>query len=404
MSTYTITLRELIKRGYSPFDDSWTTFIPEHKPVLCQKIIDHYYFYEIGSETPDRFKFYINEHLRLIMPYYNQLYSSELLKLEPLFDKYEDESGMIGKGKSRNRGTTNRTDVNRLREMAESIKKLIEAEVNLTGNQNTVGNETWKEDKTIHTTEITDQNTSEDTTQKIVTSESEDETRKEVMNDVIDGTSNTKGTSNTDTTKDSNGTSNTTTSNTRRYADTPQAEVSSSDMTIERTYLTNYTRDNGTSNTTTTDHETGNSNTTTNTDETAHSQEDRTTDTTIGITKSSTEDLTKGVTGTNDINKTIDTTDNTTGSRDTTSKLDKTEDTTSKSKEDDFKSGSESDKQSQLGVENEEVKEAENQTSKVIRKGFTVSQAELLKAYRSTFLNIDMMIVRDLVTNFMGVF
>lgn len=88
VSRYTMELGKLVGSGYEIFDDSWTTFVEMHKTELCDKIIRHYFFYEIGQETPDRFKHYLNEHLARIMPYYNQLYKSELLEIIPLYNHF----------------------------------------------------------------------------------------------------------------------------------------------------------------------------------------------------------------------------------------------------------------------------------------------------------------------------
>lgn len=86
-------LRELVKRGYEIFDDSWNTYIPEHKKTLCDKIVRFYYFNQIGCETPDRFIHYINEQLSRIMPYYNQLYKSELIEINPLLNHSITQNG-----------------------------------------------------------------------------------------------------------------------------------------------------------------------------------------------------------------------------------------------------------------------------------------------------------------------
>ena len=43
---------------------------------LNKKIIDHYRFYEIGSETPGRFLYNIETTLNEIMPYYSQMFKS----------------------------------------------------------------------------------------------------------------------------------------------------------------------------------------------------------------------------------------------------------------------------------------------------------------------------------------
>ena len=47
MSRYTMELGKLVGSGYEIFDDSWTTFVEMHKKELCDKIIRHYFFYEI---------------------------------------------------------------------------------------------------------------------------------------------------------------------------------------------------------------------------------------------------------------------------------------------------------------------------------------------------------------------
>lgn len=50
---------------------------------LNRKIIDHYFYNEIGQESPDMFRFMLNERMRVIMPYYNQLLYSATLKYDP---------------------------------------------------------------------------------------------------------------------------------------------------------------------------------------------------------------------------------------------------------------------------------------------------------------------------------
>lgn len=87
------TLGKLIENGYPVFDDSWATFIPEHKKELCDKIVRHYYFREICCPTPDRFRHYINAQLQQIMPYYNQMYQSELIKFNPMLNHAIERHG-----------------------------------------------------------------------------------------------------------------------------------------------------------------------------------------------------------------------------------------------------------------------------------------------------------------------
>lgn len=61
-------------------------FDESYRSVLCQKILKHYYLREICCETVGIWKLWMNERLETIMPYYNQLYESELIKFEPLND------------------------------------------------------------------------------------------------------------------------------------------------------------------------------------------------------------------------------------------------------------------------------------------------------------------------------
>lgn len=56
----------------------------EHRALLFKKILLHYYTREIGYETVGLWKMKLNTKLIEIMPYYNQLYESELLKFDPL--------------------------------------------------------------------------------------------------------------------------------------------------------------------------------------------------------------------------------------------------------------------------------------------------------------------------------
>ena len=54
--------------------------------MLETKIIKHYYTREIAAETVGLWKLWLDERMNNIMPYYNQLYKSELLEFNPLYD------------------------------------------------------------------------------------------------------------------------------------------------------------------------------------------------------------------------------------------------------------------------------------------------------------------------------
>lgn len=60
---------------YKPVHDELYGYIPTREE-LNKKIINHYRWYEIGSETVGRFLFNLETTMNEIMPYYNQLYKS----------------------------------------------------------------------------------------------------------------------------------------------------------------------------------------------------------------------------------------------------------------------------------------------------------------------------------------
>lgn len=68
------------------FDFEYPIFDEAYRGVLEKKILRHYYTREIGQETFGLFQLFLSDKMNEIMPYYNQLYESELLKhqIEPL--------------------------------------------------------------------------------------------------------------------------------------------------------------------------------------------------------------------------------------------------------------------------------------------------------------------------------
>ena len=81
MSTFTITLHEIIDNGVEIWDHDrpFPIFDEAYRRDLEEKIEDHYALREIGTETIGHFRFMLNRKMREIMPYYNQLYRSEKL-------------------------------------------------------------------------------------------------------------------------------------------------------------------------------------------------------------------------------------------------------------------------------------------------------------------------------------
>ena len=68
------------------FASSAPFFDEEYRKPLCKKILKHFYLREIGADTFGIWKLWMNTRLEEIMPFYNQLYESELLEFNPLYD------------------------------------------------------------------------------------------------------------------------------------------------------------------------------------------------------------------------------------------------------------------------------------------------------------------------------
>lgn len=115
MSRYTIELRYLIEGNYELGLKDYPIFDESYREQLNNKIIQHYYFREIGFETEALFKNRLNQKMNEIMPYYNQMYESSKLKIDPLStidleEVFSRKSKTTGEGTSSTSGTGNNTN------------------------------------------------------------------------------------------------------------------------------------------------------------------------------------------------------------------------------------------------------------------------------------------------------
>lgn len=107
---------EVLNGSWNKIFTSKVSFFDEsYKGVLCKKILKHYYLREIGCETVGIWLLWMNTKLEEIMPYYNKLYESELIKFNPMYDvdwnrkgnKTGNESGTGSRSTSGNNSGTN---------------------------------------------------------------------------------------------------------------------------------------------------------------------------------------------------------------------------------------------------------------------------------------------------------
>lgn len=93
------------------FNFSFPIFDEKYRIPLETKILRHYYTREIGFETVGLWQLKLETKLNEIMPYYNQLYKSELLEFNPFYDIDLSRTHTLTREEAVNQtGTVNTTD------------------------------------------------------------------------------------------------------------------------------------------------------------------------------------------------------------------------------------------------------------------------------------------------------
>lgn len=312
----------------SVFDFDFPIFDENYRSILETKILKHYYTREIGLETVGLWKLKLDTKLNEIMPFYNQLYKSELLEFNPLYD----------------------TD--------------LERKHNLTKKETTklTGTETSDANKTGN---VTSSNTGNvDTTNKNTTTGT---SRESILTDES-GSVTQNGNTHTELHNTTGNTSDETATNTKtqydKYADTPQGSLQN---VINDTYLTNARM------VTDTDTKTGKVTVTGNDDSTGTTTSDTTTDT------NNSSDTTKQGNTSEDTNGTQNVKSTDTGNVNST----------------------DVEKRNASQTTDKELSSLDDYIEYVKGKNGGASFSALLKEFRETFLNIDMMIIWELEELFM---
>ena len=170
MAKYTLELRQI-----NPvFDFEYDFYDNEFRCDFERKFIDHYFFHEIGFETIARFKYNLKTHLNKKMPYYSQLYKSELMaqKIDFLLNKdlketfireLESNGNIRGTSQSDSNSNSNTSDRSKVSSIADGVSKATLDDGYLTGvsdatqgnNSSGRSNTTNNEDRTDKQTETT---------------------------------------------------------------------------------------------------------------------------------------------------------------------------------------------------------------------------------------------------------
>lgn len=316
--------------------DSWDKIFTKKAPffdenyrsILCSKILKHYYLKEIGCETVGIWKLWMNCKLEEIMPYYNQLYESALLKFDPFKD----------------------VDYTKTHEGEDNGKKNVKSNGKVVGDKDTdtvvdrTGRIVDDGEKSVH--EVLDGKT--DRTLNSTVSDVGNYTDTGTVGDARDITDNiiTSGTL----------------SKSDRYSDTPQGSMVNMDIEGD-VYLTNARligeNTSGSSSETKYDNNLQTKNLAGTTDNT------RLESTTDKVEVDNVTDTTESVNNVKSINDRIDTVVGENSKIDSSNNVDET------------------------------VENTDSYIERVFGKMGTMPYSDLLKKFRETFLNIDMMVIEE---------
>ena len=204
---------EVIAGAWDKIFTSKVRFFDEsYRGVLCKKILKHFYLREICCETVGIWKLWMNERLEMIMPYYNKLYESELIKFDPLndVDLSRKHDRTVGGSEERNEETsdtyndtkkvtgtnvTNETGTGKTTKSAigNGTKRDLYSDTPQ-GAITDLENENYLTNARIITDALTNsENEDTDTTRSVDTDYSENET----VNNIKNGTNRVTGTSST---------------------------------------------------------------------------------------------------------------------------------------------------------------------------------------------------------------
>lgn len=150
MAKYTITIKSLIDNNFDFKMDSYPIFDENYRDTLNQNILYHYYENEIGFETASLFRFYLNQKLNEIMPYYNELYKAQkkLIDENLLLNNVNLKEQLIG---------SNTTKTNSTSQSLNNGKSLYQDTPQGQISQTDIDNQTWATNLTLNKNEIEDQ-------------------------------------------------------------------------------------------------------------------------------------------------------------------------------------------------------------------------------------------------------
>ncbi len=149
MAEYTIELRDVVE-NHNIFDFNYPFYDPRKRPDFEERFIKHFFFREICCPSIDRFKFYLEEKMLNVFPYYNKLFEAAQIEYSVL-DNYklteEYESTKDNRGKTA--GVSSTVGQRKTQQDGETDQDRV---VDTVGNVDTVGKDTEQETTNTETT------------------------------------------------------------------------------------------------------------------------------------------------------------------------------------------------------------------------------------------------------------
>ena len=279
MATYTMPLKTLIEQPTQNRDDltlkqrlevgrvnlfkdmDYPIFNEHYRSEFESKFIRYFYNKEIGFETESLFKFELETWLQINMPYYNQLFESELLEYDPLtniamqFDQdLKSDTTTDTTRDSQEDSTTNSGTQSSFEHDTQKDTK-TDTTTDVTGHSNTAttqdSNTTSTTDTTSNSDTHTESNTSQDAFNRKIDSDTPDNRLNLSSNDgsgVIEYASNiaeTMDKSTGDTVTDTNTTDKTNSNTSTIDKTTSNSQIDTTENTVSNSVTGDTTKQSG---------------------------------------------------------------------------------------------------------------------------------------------------------------
>ena len=150
MAKYTITIKTLIDNNFDFKMTQYPIFDENYRETLNNNILNHYYENEIGFETAPLFRFYLNQKLNEIMPYYNELYKvqKKLIDDNLLLNNVNLTESLQG---------SNTTETSSTSQSSNNGKNLFQDTPQGNLSQTDIDEQTWATNLTLNKNDIEDE-------------------------------------------------------------------------------------------------------------------------------------------------------------------------------------------------------------------------------------------------------